>query len=1514
MKKNVRRAISLFLISVIILTSLGIVTNKPVKAQNTDIIVEHDTANTDIPEYSETPIGAWNASGINGYTGGIANGSRATTVLADSFADEIPNRYVKWTPRLSAGLYKVSIWKTVRPVGQDPSVGILVAHAGAMEKLTKSQMGTAGWDELGTYYFAGDGSESVMLYRTTASGAKDQDGNTIFTHADSVKFEPVAPSTGTHIFLAPKDFTSLGTWSYDVSQGYNSVCLFGLQIDESKFGTEADIPAVPAEVPFEVTSAGQYRIWFHTKDFKSSPGLRYFEAEVNDQRLPKVFGQHGQDGWKWEDGGVMDLQPGQSNIKLLDTSRFYARTDGILITSDTTLTPPEDYSQMVAIAHPDNGEPDDSMLAYPEWAKTQADSTQQAEIKNNRMKVEFNKIPTPNGDVIKKQMSLYKNGSWVPIEDQNNDYGYLLMYANSSLTVGVRADGYTQTKNMFPLWLNTYDNNGIEKRVMSQDIYRSAMPSWLIPSSMEVLDNQTVRLKAENDYAAVTIMWTLSQDSDDPVVKCSLQAKKDGSFSLGIMNGAEKSLSDVNFLFDPIRITQQGFPDKSYLVTEQYSTAAASFMTLSSNASPIQGSEVTYGIAVDPSSIPYHFAKQDDSRFGLSIRGKNGGAQPALFAPLFGLPDSKLAEGALYEFSYRPVVREGNWYEAYTHIVKDIFGVTDYRKNYYSSLTDATFNVQKLLMDDTYGGWDPVAKAHYNMEGKNIVSQADNLTYLQSYLLTEDTNIYEKRTIPSLEYLLTRGTFHFSAKPKSERTGNSAWMSPTDEFPIGDPVKQFGTSTFGGAYEMTKGLVPDLRRIGIDNGVRSGGIAPLFEEYVWLYNFTGDQDYLTKAKQEADKYLAGDFAKMKKNILTSGFISYHYTPYLPAFIDLYEASGDTKYLDAAAETARWLMTLIWTQPSVPQGDVTIDVNALISRNINQNTIFGWRGDVQEVRGMPENLDQLQNETVPAWVPSRIGLTIEDVTTFNATKSHNITMANWAPDLLRLAKYTGDQFFETTARNAVIGRAANYPGYYITDLMVHNMKADYPYEGPDITNSIYYHHIPTYLALLQDFLITQAWNWSDGKIDFPNMRQQGYVWFYNRHYGFDSGKFFDEDNMWLWLKEGLVKPDNVQIDWIAARKDGKVGIALMNEDSNDVTTTVELGSDITGGKDFSVTATVYDAFGAKSTVPVINGKLTVTVPGHQLSGIVMDAPNVAAPGYAEIPSGSLETAAVGQTVAKPLSDNDFGTGIVLQMEPRSYYAYVYTTHKPAQIQRAILHYKIGDGQWQQEENSTYPFEFTVKVANPSQAFNFYVEVLDHNNVSLTSQQKVLNALDIDHTPPEFKTTVDGNVLKEGGSFEDNQPLTFHAWDKLTGLASAQMKVTDAVYGIILQGQSSVDVDLSGKPGSYTATITAVDYAGNSIEKNFSFTVTTSINSMRSLMNRYVEEGKLIGPLVVQLENSLEQAQHKLETGKTVQAAKHMEDLLKHLNNKALASNVKDNVRTILDADAKALIKTWLGDKQ
>jgi len=41
------------------------------------------------------------------------------------------------------------------------------------------------------------------------------------------------------------------------------------------------------------------------------------------------------------------------------------------------------------------------------------------------------------------------------------------------------------------------------------------------------------------------------------------------------------------------------------------------------------------------------------------INGKAGRVQPAIFAPIMGEKDSRMSEGSLFEFSYRPVTMQG---------------------------------------------------------------------------------------------------------------------------------------------------------------------------------------------------------------------------------------------------------------------------------------------------------------------------------------------------------------------------------------------------------------------------------------------------------------------------------------------------------------------------------------------------------------------------------------------------------------------------------------------------------------------------------------------------------------------------------------------------------------------------------------------------------------------------------------------------------------------------------------
>ena len=177
---------------------------------------------------------------------------------------------------------------------------------------------------------------------------------------------------------------------------------------------------------------------------------------------------------------------------------------------------------------------------------------------------------------------------------------------------------------------------------------------------------------------------------------------------------------------------------------------------------------------------------------------------------------------------------------------------------------------------------------------------------------------------------------------------------------------------------------------------------------------------------------------------------------------------------------------------------------------------------------------------------------------------------------------------------------------------------------------------------------------------------------------------------------------------------------------------------------------------------------------------------------------------------------------------------------------------------------------------------------------------------DTAAPAYTLEANNVTLSEGASFDDCYPVIFRVTDSLSGAAFANITIDDITYALDPQTQSCVEINLAGKTGSYTAVIVTEDIAGNRREESFSFVITTSINSISRLIDDYVQSGDLGAPLAVQLRNNLKQAQHQLEKDRPDAAAKHLEDLIKHLNNKALAEHVNDDVKIVLNSDAQAVI--------
>ena len=98
-------------------------------------------------------------------------------------------------------------------------------------------------------------------------------------------------------------------------------------------------PVTDATTTFTAPGAGKYRLWARTKDWapKHHPGR--FRILIDGKAVDRVFGQSGKAPWRWEDGGVVELQ-GKTTVALVDLTGYYGRCDAIVLAADLNWTPP----------------------------------------------------------------------------------------------------------------------------------------------------------------------------------------------------------------------------------------------------------------------------------------------------------------------------------------------------------------------------------------------------------------------------------------------------------------------------------------------------------------------------------------------------------------------------------------------------------------------------------------------------------------------------------------------------------------------------------------------------------------------------------------------------------------------------------------------------------------------------------------------------------------------------------------------------------------------------------------------------------------------------------------------------------------------------------------------------------------------------------------------------------------------------------------------------------------------
>ncbi len=717
-------------------------------------------------------------------------------------------------------------------------------------------------------------------------------------------------------------------------------------------------------------------------------------------------------------------------------------------------------------------------------------------------------------------------------------------------------------------------------------------------------------------------------------------------------------------------------------------------------------------VVADPADLPFAWPDADNLRYGFSLRNETGLAQPMIYSPVLGLPGS-VSEGGPVEARLRLWIQPGDWYAAYRRIADEVFHLTDYRRPVSASLSDAAINLLDLMRDEQASGWDARAKGPWNIESRNTVSQSSPLVYLSYYLLTGDEDFYQRIARPSLEFMLSRPGPHFAA----EREISTNYYHHQ---PMKGPSSQYAAITCASAYAMTQGRTSAFGELCLDgNGAArptgKHGHVQGFEDALALYELTGSRQWLDQSVAGADKYIAGNLTHLPGHDLgPEPFINVSFIPDWEGLLHLYTATGEKRFLQAATEGARWLLTTLWTQPMIPEANILIHPNG----QYDANRHVWWWGDKLYRRGVAEGLPgvetvpapppiALPEQQVPAWQVSQVGLGLEQPVTYSRLGPRaNIMMNIWAPALLRLAAASGDEAFRTAARNAMIGRFANYPGYYLDGMTNAFQRPDYPVKGPDVT-SLYVHHIPPFAEAVIDYLFSDLETRSQGAVSFPWVRQCGYVWFDSRLYGHAPGKVYGQ-TAWPWLHRTAATVDNINVDRVLAHGDGKFHVMLMNQVHEEQAVQVRFDEKVLGRSlEGAVVKTWQDNVPGPS-IPVKDGTVTVRLKPLGLCAFTLDGVKIdvatAPPDKFSLPAQpGIQQAAIADTSLQAI-------GTVLEVPPFEWRdLYVYVTAALDDCRAATLHYRVGDGPEQTLQHDRFPWEFSVRLPAGTAPVSWRMEV-------------------------------------------------------------------------------------------------------------------------------------------------------------------------------------------------------------
>jgi len=939
-----------------------------------------------------------------------------------------------------------------------------------------------------------------------------------------------------------------------------------------------------------ITEAGTYQVWTRSRDYAVTARPRTFTLSVDGTPMAQS-GSHGHEGFYWENVGSVDLTRKPTMLRLHDSGGYFGRCDAILLINDPTVNPNQLTNTQVARWRKSPVTMDYTTDNAPALAADRAITTGYttlASASNGEIRLSFVKLD--DGTIVCKN-DFYAAGSWRRYHSSDEDNRIALI--SNEKTVNVDHNQY------YPAWdsctasrVLSFEGNTYPVTVDGDRTNPYFTGTLTEARTTAVTKTAANTIKVTYDcggWGTLTGLWTVPESGTHINVTLRFTPAADGTYSLALHGAKGVGQEYVSRVLMPPMFQEMRLPSTPMMMFSSMMTQCVSMVE---TAMPF--GSVSAFVAADLDTFTQDWGTYDHSPVGFTLRNSAGAVEPVAFAPLPGMKDAYVKKGAKIEVKFVTGINPADCGTTLEYVSDNVFGVTDYRRQDSQSLTTTLHNIASLIKNSDHNGWNATMKGPWDIECDGNISptvvHSSPLALLGTATLTDDEEMYAGYALPAIEYVLSRNGFR--------TVGNAP-------APLDPMHSQFPTTTYEGINTLTRCLNPWLEAIALPDGeLRTANgyftsVQP-YRQALSAYRLTGDSSWLSQAETLASQQLSSATEAAQPFAPGTFYNSQMYADW-QAMLDMYAATGDERYAEAASHGAVNTLAGIKTWPRVATGEQTVHPG----NRYDGVTSIWWKGTERYRLGFPRTDGDAPEHSVEAEKVSSVGLSIEQPATyFLRTAGQTVRpvyMSNWAPALLRLAEATGKPIYETYARNAVTGRADNYPGYYATGYTDIPCAAQFPCTGPDVS-SIYYHHIPAYMAMIQDYLVSEMIARGNGQIDFPHARQEGFVWFSNDIYGAACGSVHGHEAR-LWMPEGIAITDRPDINMLTARGDNSLFIMLTGESGSETTATVTLSDDICSRLKSSA-VTLHDNNGRESQLTCDGGHIRLTVPAHGVATLTL----------------------------------------------------------------------------------------------------------------------------------------------------------------------------------------------------------------------------------------------------------------------------------------------------------------------